>query len=113
MPLSDKGAFSLDVLPRGFGETLTVDVDMPHRTFTDAEGVEWQVYDVTALPGFIRSPQRPIESAPGVFSIPERWLAFECATEKRRLSPIPGDWEAATTEQLEQLLTMAMRVRAL
>jgi len=35
------------------------------------------------------------------------WLAFESATERRRLCPIPAKWEDASTEQLEEFCRQA------
>jgi hypothetical protein len=30
------------------------------------------------------------------------WLCFECATEKRRLAPVPEGWDRADDETIEQ-----------
>ena len=35
------------------------------------------------------------------------WLAFECAHERRRLSPIPAGWETASDADLEHMLRSA------
>jgi hypothetical protein len=42
------------------------------------------------------------------------WLAFEPAAggEKRRLAPIPGNWETANDEELEDMLARAESARA-
>lgn len=39
------------------------------------------------------------------------WLAFETKGEKRRLAPIPDDWELAPEDQLNQLLEQAEQIR--
>ncbi|MBB4637669.1 hypothetical protein [Longimicrobium terrae] len=39
------------------------------------------------------------------------WLCFEHDDEKRRLSPIPSDWEGADTGDLERYCTEAKPVR--
>jgi hypothetical protein len=39
------------------------------------------------------------------------WLAFETKGEKRRLAPIPDDWETATVEQLVRMLERAEQIR--
>lgn len=67
---------------------------MPHRTFTDHDGVEWQVWDI--VPG-----KRVRHSLAG------GWLTFESATEKRRLAPIPFYWVHADDAELERLLATA------
>lgn len=39
------------------------------------------------------------------------WLCFENSGEKRRLSPIPADWENAGSEALEQYCGQAAAVQ--
>jgi hypothetical protein len=41
------------------------------------------------------------------------WLTFESFDEKRRLIPIPHDWEASTQEELRVLCEKARRVARL
>jgi hypothetical protein len=38
------------------------------------------------------------------------WLCFENHVDKRRLTPIPPDWEAAPADALESFLTKARSV---
>jgi hypothetical protein len=38
------------------------------------------------------------------------WLAFQTSDEKRRLSPIPPDWEAVSDDELLRLLEQATKV---
>jgi hypothetical protein len=38
---------------------------------------------------------------------PQGWLTFDSGTEKRRLSPIPEDWQGFSDGQLAQLLERA------
>lgn len=88
---------------------------MPLREFTDGEGTSWRVWDVhpklDVVPdqGFgverrvadvpylsferRRTPRPPPAGTPG-------WLVFDCEAEKRRLSPIPENWESCTDEEL-------------
>jgi hypothetical protein len=71
-----------------------------HRVFADARGVRWDVFAVhpeAALP--VRAPLK------GSYS--KGWLSFDSGTEKRRLSPIPEDWQRMSDEQLAQLLERA------
>jgi hypothetical protein len=69
---------------------------MAHRTFTDAQGDGWEVFDA-AFP----AAQRALaEHFPP-------WLCFESENEKRRLSPIPEGWQNASTQELQRLLSLA------
>jgi hypothetical protein len=40
------------------------------------------------------------------------WLVFECDSERRRLAPIPEDWEELADEELERLSGAAVVVPA-
>lgn len=75
------------------------------RQIRDAAGIEWMVYEVN--PGTSQWPSAQ--------SLPEGyragWLCFESATEKRRLTPPPANWENLPSEQLNGLLGSAMLVR--
>lgn len=69
----------------------------PQRTFTGADGAVWSVRAV-----------QPLGVGPGNHSrLPDAfrsgWLAFECEGRKRRLSPIPEDWDQLGDEELEEL----------
>jgi hypothetical protein len=70
-----------------------------HRLFDDKQGVRWDVWAVY--------PEvRPTQSAlPGTFQ--SGWLVFESGTEKRRLSPIPSNWQTLTPSELERLCERA------
>jgi hypothetical protein len=69
------------------------------RTYTDPEGTTWNVYSVA--PGSTSSPRLlPEEYRSG-------WLCFEAGAIKRRLVPIPDDWELCDERDLD-----AYRVRA-
>ena len=82
---------------------------MPQRTFSDANGVEWDVYDMISLPGFGRPGAPQIAPHSEVFRAGSAWLAFESRAEKRRLSPIPDGWENASVQELQQLLARARK----
>lgn len=80
------------------------------RAFTDSAGVEWRVWDV--LPS-AAAPQRSIETLTGSLTqtvFANGWLCFESSTEKRRLAPIPPDWEFQEPQRLEQLRQQATLV---
>jgi hypothetical protein len=83
---------------------------MARRQFTDAHGVKWDVYDVVALPGFGRPGEPQIAPHSEVFRAARAWLVFESPAEKRRLAQIPGDWETAPPDELQQLLDRATPV---
>jgi hypothetical protein len=71
-----------------------------HRSFTDARGVQWDVFAVR--------PETLVQEYPQLRgSYAHGWLAFDSGTEKRRLSPIPEDWQRMSEEQLAQLLERA------
>jgi len=95
---------------------------MPHRSFRDSQGTEWTACDVQPQSTERRVMQRRQLSSPVPF--PERrraerrilpmrrpilahgygagWLCFDAATERRRLSPIPGDWPRCSDGRLEE-----------
>lgn len=112
---------------------------MPHRTFTDAKGREWQVWNVTphaldedrrthperrTLPPLARDPERRVVADRRVAEdrrsrrrlivsdgLESGWLAFETAHEKRRLAPVPDGWEALAEADLEEFCTRAVPAR--
>jgi hypothetical protein len=69
---------------------------MALRTFTDMMGIEWQVWDV-----------RPVHRGITDTDLENGWLAFQSHTEKRRLRPIPPDWETCPPERLYLLSRVA------
>lgn len=109
---------------------------MPHRAFTDANGILWQVWEVipqwadrrngTArrgaddradVDGPVLEQRRVPDRRRG---LPDRfprvrlgngldggWLAFESTGERRRLSPIPSGWDQASESELERLCRRA------
>ena len=98
---------------------------MALREFTAADGEVWQVWDT--VPGtpheaaiFAQSARFEAEAArrgEGLAGAAGRlgvsrgrgsgWLTFQCGQRKRRLSPIPGAWEAASPTQLAEWLGLA------
>jgi hypothetical protein len=97
---------------------------MPYRTFVDTDGLEWQVWDIVPRLTERRSDdstERRVDIVPTPFadrredsrrltvsrravlrgSYAQGWLCFECAKEKRRLSPIPLDWNTCSEKLLE------------
>jgi hypothetical protein len=105
---------------------------MGYRSFRDSNGVEWQAWDViphlgerraaerrmhammpvrterrTRLDRRVVSGHRPLLSA----GLDGGWLCFEAPQEKRRLTPIPDDWQSCSTAQLEQYCARATKAR--
>jgi hypothetical protein len=71
-----------------------------HRGFTDRRGVTWDVFAV--YPEARLSPHSQLR---GTFQ--QGWLCFDAGTEKRRLSPIPENWQALGDDALERLAEQA------
>ena len=76
------------------------------RQLRDEAGVEWMVYAVNPVGA---NEWRSIESLPQSYR--SGWLCFESATEKRRLTPLPPEWENLPLEQLTGLLGTAILVQ--
>ena len=66
---------------------------MPMRTFTDSSGTVWDVFE--AHPG---GGGRTLSRVPESFRT--GWLCFQSASERRRLAPIPPDWESWEVSRL-------------
>jgi hypothetical protein len=73
------------------------------RTYTDSEGTIWMVYLVAPSGG--TSPQLlPAEYRTG-------WICFEASDSKRRLAPIPPDWESCAENRLDLYRAAAVPVQ--
>lgn len=103
---------------------------MGYRVFTDSQGREWQAWDVVPQLTERRELERRVRLVPVAHADrrrdPDRriisgrrpmlsagldggWLCFESGAEKRRLTPIPSDWQRCSAQQLERLLDAAKR----
>jgi hypothetical protein len=69
---------------------------MAYREVTDAAGVLWRMWDTIPKKG---SAVRPHYAA--------GWLGFESDTGRRRLAPIPAQWEQGSDDALIALLAQA------
>jgi hypothetical protein len=68
-----------------------------HRTFVDVRGIWWDVFAVyPEARGDARTQLK------GTWQ--QGWLCFDSGTQKRRLSPIPEDWQRLTDDDLKKLL---------
>ena len=110
---------------------------MSYRTFLDSAGKRWEVWLVTPTAAERRKvDRRQATAASGQLRegalerrrTPERrqapfhrnvvvaseysngWLCFESEGDKRRLAPVPADWEQAGPDRLSGLLAAAKRV---
>jgi hypothetical protein len=96
---------------------------MGYRIFRDSAGTEWQTWDVVPRLAERRAGERRVSvaAAPRVerrraadrrvrvgrrpmlsSGLDGGWLCFEAPVEKRRLTPIPDDWERCPTKRLEE-----------
>jgi hypothetical protein len=71
-----------------------------HRLFDDRRGVRWDVWAV-----YPEARPSQASALPGPFQ--SGWLVFESASEKRRLGPIPSDWQTVAASELERLCEQA------
>jgi len=77
------------------------------REFVDKNGVSWQVWDVYPVPARkAPNPARDLVPYPSR-DLSEGWLCFQCDNEKRRLAPIPPNWEMLGRDELEELCLRA------
>lgn len=87
---------------------------MALRGFVGDDGQEWQVWDTRPA---IASPNvKP--ASPELFGDVPRisskrvggWLTFTAPGDRRRLSPIPDEWETADDSSLRAMLASADRI---
>jgi hypothetical protein len=85
-----------------FGQAAAAEPPIPvQRRFADDDGTEWMVRAVHPME---RTDARHTRLL-GAFQ--QGWLAFECDQSKRRLSPIPADWEQLDESALRGLCAKA------
>jgi len=94
---------------------------MALQEFTGVDGRQWQVWETRPTnpqPAGDRVPGEPPASTGrtaemGRFSKKREagWLTFSTPNERRRLSPIPDEWETLDAAGLRALLAGADRVR--
>jgi hypothetical protein len=120
------------------GALATEDLAVSYRTFLDSTGKRWEVWLVTPAaaerrridrrtaagtsakspftgeldrrhtPDRRRDPYRRTVSVSTEFS--KGWLCFESEGEKRRLAPVPQDWDEAGPDRMSGWLQAAKRV---
>lgn len=104
---------------------------MAYRTFIDSDGVEWQAWDVlpkaverrmtnrrmqheaVPFPERRRAERRTVDGrwTPLTSGLRDGWLCFDAAGARRRLTPIPADWEECPAPALERYCRSAMPAR--
>ena len=65
---------------------------MAYREFADDAGTPWRVWDTHPLAANTLRSVLPSYAA--------GWLTFESSAGRKRLAPIPPDWESASDELL-------------
>lgn len=86
---------------------------MALRSFLDTKGVTWSVWTVVpqTQTGLVANPGHTQQAGPHLTpGLEQGWLCFESPHEKRRLTPIPADWEGCTEQEMERLLAAAVVV---
>lgn len=76
---------------------------MGYREFVDDRGTPWRVWDTHPLAA---NTLRSV--SPGYAG---GWLTFESPDERRRIAPIPPDWEFATRDQITEWCARASPAR--
>lgn len=104
---------------------------MAYRTFLDSEGVEWHAWDVlpkaverrlaerrvfdedVGFPDRRQSERRQLHGCgtPLKSGLRDGWLCFDAGEDRRRLSPIPKDWEDCAQRVLERYCRLAVPAR--
>jgi hypothetical protein len=72
---------------------------MPIIEFVDSGGVTWRVWQTVPTSR---------TSVSGEFE--RGWLTFESPTGRKRLAPVPADWDATTPDRLELMCRAATEV---
>ena len=87
---------------------------MALREFVGDDGQEWQVWETRptiSSPNAERSAPTTVGEIPRLSKKRERgWLTFKAAADRRRLSPVPDDWETADESSLRAMLAAADRI---
>lgn len=105
---------------------------MAYRTFTDSSGIEWHAWDVKPEALERRTAERRQRAARIDFAdrrhgtdrriiaghwtilragLARGWLCFDADAERRRLTPIPADWDHCSLKELEAYCRSASPVR--
>ncbi len=94
---------------------------MSNRTFADVSGLVWEVWEVyprlverrllrerrTLRRDSEERRQEPVGRKTQPLQIKGGWLAFQSVHERRRLLPVPENWEELTDRELRALLMLS------
>jgi hypothetical protein len=87
------------------------------RAFVGNDGREWQVWDTRPTVTSPNVEASELDTVGGVPRISKKreggWLTFTTTADRRRLSPIPEDWETADETGLQAMLAAADRIAGL
>jgi hypothetical protein len=73
---------------------------MAVRVFTDSDDVRWCVWATSPIkPECLGAEWR------------DGWLTFDCGASRRRLAPIPKNWEIAAADRLQLMCRAARSAR--
>jgi hypothetical protein len=72
---------------------------MPLREFTDADGHRWSAWTT-----------RPALRGGVPMVLQDGWLTFECGPIRKRLAPIPRDWEESSTARMRLYCSIAQEM---
>jgi hypothetical protein len=81
---------------------------MAVRTFESPDGATWSVWEV--IPDRV-SEFRSTHGSHLPRDMADGWLCFDCGTEKRRLAPLPANWQERSEEDLRFWCRAAVPVR--
>jgi hypothetical protein len=104
---------------------------MGYRVFIDSNGMEWQAWDVLPKAFERRIGNRRVCREPMAFAdrrqgerrqrdgrwtpltsgLRDGWLCFDAGGTRRRLTPIPANWESCEQPELEDYCRSARPVR--
>lgn len=94
---------------------------MIKRTFPDVSGLVWEVWEVyprlverrllrerrALRRGSLERRHEPVGRKTQPLQIKGGWLAFQCQLERRRLLPVPDNWEELPDRELRALLMLS------
>jgi hypothetical protein len=80
--------------------TIRFGGDMRVREFTDSAGLHWLVWATMPSSPHLVSPE-----------LHDGWLTFDSGSSRRRLAPIPQNWDQLSAERLHLLCQVATSAR--
>jgi hypothetical protein len=86
------------------GGNRTLEGAVAYREFVDDVGTMWRVWDTHPVAASTLRTVSP--------SYAGGWLTFESEGERRRLAPIPAEWEMATRDLMMHWCARALLARA-